>query len=121
MKQFENSVQHWLSQRFSAIMLLILFPWFIYCFSYPFYFNNLFSFDEKLLLAISNPLELLFFVILIFFIFWHAIMGIHVICEDYIHNVSIRVLTITCIKYLSGITYVVLTFTIFFFYRHILL
>ncbi|QOD38702.1 succinate dehydrogenase, hydrophobic membrane anchor protein [Candidatus Wolbachia massiliensis] len=121
MSQSGNSVHHWWVQRVSALILLLLFPWFIYSFSNVFYADSLLSFNEKLFQAINHPLELIFFVILLFFIFWHAVLGIQVVCEDYIHSVPLRVFTITCIKYLSGVTYIVFIFTVFFFYRHIFL
>lgn len=121
MSQSQNSVHHWWVQRVSAVILLFLCPWFIYSFSCVFYDNSHLIFNEKLFQAINHPLELLFFVILLFCVFWHAILGMQVVCEDYIHNIPLRVFTITCIKYLSSITYIVLAFTIFFFYRHIFL
>ncbi|MFP3035652.1 MAG: succinate dehydrogenase, hydrophobic membrane anchor protein [Wolbachia sp.] len=121
MSQSGNSVHHWWVQRVSAVILLFLFPWFIYSFSCAFYADSPLSFDERLLRAIDHPLELLFFVLLLFCIFWHAVLGMQVVCEDYIHSVPLRVFTITCIKYLSSITYIALTFTIFFFYKHIFL
>lgn len=118
MSQSVNSVHHWWIQRVSAVILLFLFPWFIYSFSCAFYTDNFLSFSEKF---INHPLELLFFVILVFCIFWHAVLGMQVVCEDYIDSVPLRIFTITCIKYLSSITYIVLAFTTFFFYRHIFL
>ncbi len=118
MSQSGNSVHHWWIQRLSAVILLLLFPWFIYSFSCAFYTSSSLSFSERL---INHPLELLFFVILLFCIFWHAVLGMQVVCEDYIHSVSLRIFTITCIKYLSSITYITLAFTIFIFYRHIFL
>ncbi|WP_114516852.1 succinate dehydrogenase, hydrophobic membrane anchor protein [Wolbachia endosymbiont of Cylisticus convexus] len=118
MSQSGNSVHYWWVQRVSAVILLLLFPWFIYSFSCAFYTDSSLSFSEKF---INHPLELLFFVILLFCIFWHAVLGMQVVCEDYIHSVSLRIFTITCIKYLSSITYITLAFTIFFFYRHIFL
>lgn len=116
MSQSGNSVHHWWVQRVSAVILLFLFPWFIYSFSCTFYTDS--SFSEKF---INHPLELLFFVVLLFCIFWHAVLGMQVVCEDYIHSVPLRIFTITCIKYLSSITYITLAFTIFIFYRHIFL
>ncbi|MGL9681622.1 MAG: succinate dehydrogenase, hydrophobic membrane anchor protein [Wolbachia sp.] len=121
MSQSGNPVHHWLVQRVSAVVLLFLSPWFIYSFSCAFYADSLLSFNEKLSQAIDHPLELLFFAVLLFCIFWHAVLGMQVVCEDYIHSVPLRVFMITCIKYLSSITYVALTFTIFFFYKHIFL
>ncbi|WCR58174.1 succinate dehydrogenase, hydrophobic membrane anchor protein [Wolbachia endosymbiont of Ctenocephalides felis wCfeJ] len=121
MSQSGSSAHHWWVQRVSAVILLFLFPWFIYSFSCTFYNNGSLSFNEKLFQAIDHPLELLFFVILLFCVFWHAVLGIQVVCEDYIHNILLRVFAITCIKYLSSITYIVLAFTIFFFYKHIFL
>ncbi len=121
MNQFRNSVHYWWVQRVSAVVLLLLFPWFIYLGFYAFYANASLPFNEKLLQAIDHPLELLFFVILLFYIFWHAVLGIQVVCEDYIHSIPIKFFVITCIKYLSSVTYIVLAFTIFFFYRHIFL
>ncbi|MDD9331696.1 MAG: succinate dehydrogenase, hydrophobic membrane anchor protein [Wolbachia sp.] len=121
MKQSGASVHHWLTQRVSAVVLLLLFPWFIYLFSCAFYTDSPISFNEKLFQVIDHPLELLFFVILLFFIFWHAVLGMQVVCEDYIRNVPLRILTITCLRYLSSVTYITLAFTIFFFYRHIFL
>ncbi|WP_410542625.1 succinate dehydrogenase, hydrophobic membrane anchor protein [Wolbachia endosymbiont of Tetranychus urticae] len=121
MSQSVNSVHHWWIQRISAVTLLFLLPWFIYLFSCTFYVDSPLSFNEKLFQAINHPLELLFFVILVFCIFWHAVLGMQVVCEDYIDSVPLRIFTITCIKYLSSITYIVLAFTTFFFYRHIFL
>jgi succinate dehydrogenase / fumarate reductase membrane anchor subunit len=121
MSQSGNSVHHWWVQRVSAVLLLFVFPWFIYLFSYAFYTNASLSFNEKLLQVINHPLELLFFVILLFSVFWHAVLGIQVVCEDYIHNIPVRLFTVTFIKYLSCVTYITLAFTIFFFYRRILL
>lgn len=121
MSQSVNSVHHWWIQRVSAVILLFLFPWFIYSFSCTFYVDSPLSFNEKLFQAINHPLELLFFVILVFCIFWHAVLGMQVVCEDYIDSVPLRIFTITCIKYLSSITYIVLAFTTFFFCRHIFL
>ncbi|MGL9733034.1 MAG: succinate dehydrogenase, hydrophobic membrane anchor protein [Wolbachia sp.] len=121
MSQSENPVHHWLVQRVSAVILLFLFPWFIYSFSCALYSSSPLSFNEKLFQAIDHPLKLLFFVVLLFYIFWHAVLGMQIVCEDYIHSVSVRVITITCIKCLSSITYIALTFTIFFFYKHIFL
>ncbi|MGL9758362.1 MAG: succinate dehydrogenase, hydrophobic membrane anchor protein [Wolbachia sp.] len=118
MNQPGNSVHHWWVQRVSAVILLFLFPWFIYSFSCTFYTDSSLSFSEKF---INHHLELLFFVVLLFCIFWHAVLGMQVVCEDYIHSVPLRIFTITCIKYLSSITYITLTFTIFFFYRYIFL
>ncbi|WP_338406477.1 MULTISPECIES: succinate dehydrogenase, hydrophobic membrane anchor protein [unclassified Wolbachia] len=118
MSQSGNSVHHWWVQRVSAVILLLLFPWFIYSFSCAFYTDSSLSFSGKF---INHPLELLFFVVLLFCIFWHAVLGMQVVCEDYIHSIPLRIFTITCIKYLSSITYITLAFTIFIFYRHIFL
>ncbi|QKX01149.1 succinate dehydrogenase, hydrophobic membrane anchor protein [Wolbachia endosymbiont of Dipetalonema caudispina] len=121
MIQSRNSIYRWWVQRISAVILLLLFPWFIYLYLSTFYTNYSLSFNEKLLLAISHPLELLFFIVLLFCIFWHAVLGMQVICEDYIYSISIRVFIVTCIKYLSSATYIVLAFTVLFFYRRIFL
>ncbi|MGL9725209.1 MAG: succinate dehydrogenase, hydrophobic membrane anchor protein [Wolbachia sp.] len=121
MSQSQNSVYYWWVQRVSAVILLFLFPWFIYSFSCIFYDNSSLSFNEKLFQAIDNPLKLLFFVTLLFCIFWHVVLGMQVVCEDYMHNILLKIFTITCIRYLSSITYIALAFTVFFFYRHIFL
>ncbi|NUY39714.1 succinate dehydrogenase, hydrophobic membrane anchor protein [Wolbachia endosymbiont of Litomosoides brasiliensis] len=121
MNQSGNAVYHWWVQRISAVVLIFLLPWFIYSFSYAFYANGSLSFNEKLFQAINHPLELLFFVVLLFYVFWHAVLGMQVVCEDYIHSIPLRIFIITCIKYLSSITCVVLAFTVFFFYKHIFL
>ncbi|QKX01617.1 succinate dehydrogenase, hydrophobic membrane anchor protein [Wolbachia endosymbiont of Cruorifilaria tuberocauda] len=121
MIQSRNVIHRWWLQRVSAVILLLLFPWFIYSGFCTFYINSILPFSEKLLHAIDHPLELLFFIILLFCVFLHAVLGIQVVCEDYIYNVPIKIFVMTFIKYLSGITYIVLAFTIFFFYRHIFL
>ncbi|MBV0899337.1 MAG: succinate dehydrogenase, hydrophobic membrane anchor protein [Wolbachia endosymbiont of Fragariocoptes setiger] len=105
-------VQSWLFQRVLALVILFLFPWFFYSISIT-YENFLIS-GGKLF---NNPLELLLFFILLFSIFWHGMMGMNVILEDYIHNIFVRVFFIMFINYLSFITYAILVFTIL--YHHI--
>ncbi|WFW29641.1 MAG: succinate dehydrogenase, hydrophobic membrane anchor protein [Wolbachia endosymbiont of Menacanthus eurysternus] len=119
MNESRNSVYHWWIQRTSAVILLLLFPWFAYLFSHSIYADKQLSFNSKLFYAINHPLELLFFIILLFHVFQHAVLGMQTICEDYIHNIPIRIFTITCIRYLSNITYITLTFTILFSYKHL--
>ncbi|MDG7056390.1 MAG: succinate dehydrogenase, hydrophobic membrane anchor protein [Wolbachia endosymbiont of Meromenopon meropis] len=121
MNQLENSAYRWWAQRISVIFLLFPLPWFVYLFFSAFYTDENLFFDEKLLRAINHPLELLFFLIFLSCIFWHASLGMQVICEDYIRSSFFRIFVIMFVRYLSIVTYVVFTFTIFFFYKHIFL
>ncbi|OEY86650.1 succinate dehydrogenase, hydrophobic membrane anchor protein [Wolbachia pipientis] len=110
MKQVKDAVHYWKSQRFSALVLLFLFPWCIYLI---FCINNSNLLIESTWKPLINPLEFLFFIVILFYAFHHAVLGMQIICEDYIHNPIIRFFLIRVIQCLSIITYVILTFTIF--------
>ncbi|UWI83128.1 succinate dehydrogenase, hydrophobic membrane anchor protein [Wolbachia endosymbiont of Howardula sp.] len=114
-----NPVRNWWLQRITAIVLLCFFSVFLYLYFYIFYIPL--SLSDILSQVITHPLELLFLSILLFYIFWHSLIGIQIICEDYIHKISLRIFTITVIKFFSRITYITLIFSLLCFYKNLIL
>ncbi|WP_339047869.1 succinate dehydrogenase, hydrophobic membrane anchor protein [Candidatus Mesenet endosymbiont of Phosphuga atrata] len=112
----KNPVLHWWFQRLSAVVMLFLFPWFIYI------FTHLFTIQDEQQIAhfiLSHPLQVLIFFMLLFLVLWHAVLGVQVIFEDYVYNIKVRSLLNLSSKVISIITFLaVLVACTYFLYRN---
>lgn len=76
-----EGAHHWLMHRFSAISNLILMSWFIV----SLLLMNDYSY-ETVTAWLTQPINAVAMILLVFSLFWHARMGLQVLIEDYIHN-----------------------------------
>lgn len=94
-----KGLHHWLRQRLTAVFLVPLSIWFIYFLSkvnkQP--IDVIFS-------IIKQPGTVTGLTVLICTVFYHASLGMQVIIEDYVHNISLRNILIRFVKYISLFT-----------------
>ena len=110
----DNSVYHFLSQRVTAFILLPFFVWFLFKFL---------GFVSAISKSIAN-FDLYFFylsnidliLLLCFFIcaFYHAILGIQVILEDYVHSAVLRTSIFVLVNAIVILTILFLSFVVLY-------
>jgi len=77
----KEGVHHWYAQRASAVLLIVLTAWLIYA------MIALAGADHGQARAfIANPTNAAFLVLLIVSMFYHAMLGLQVVIEDYVHS-----------------------------------
>lgn len=82
-----SGVNHWLQQRFTAVLLLILTPWIIYIL-FPIILNSNQFLSLDWLTIWYNKFALVSYFLLAS---WHGKLGLQIVIEDYIHNNIFRV------------------------------
>lgn len=98
----ESSARHWIYQRVSAILLLLIFVIFLY------FFCSALSRTWDKIAIIKDPYYLCFITLFILISFYHAALGVKVIIEDYINSVRCRNFFLQTLTVLSTITIIVL-------------
>lgn len=78
----KSGVHHWINQRLTAIALLILMPWALW----SIHTNILGASHEEVVAWLSQPLNTILAILLVISIHYHAVLGIQVVVEDYIHK-----------------------------------
>jgi len=77
----KEGVHHWYAQRASAVLLIFLVGWLIYA------IIKLAGADHSAASAfIANPTNAAFMVVLIIASVYHAMLGLQVVIEDYVHQ-----------------------------------
>jgi succinate dehydrogenase / fumarate reductase membrane anchor subunit len=77
----KEGVHHWYAQRASAVLLIFLVGWLIYA------IIKLSGADHSEASAfIANPTNAAFLVVLIVASLYHAVLGLQVVIEDYVHH-----------------------------------
>jgi len=85
---------HWWSQRVSALALLILGLWFaaeLIClesFSY-----------QSMTTFLSSPVNAVLLVLLVATVFFHSMLGVQVVIEDYVHHSGLKVVVLVLLKF----------------------
>ncbi len=92
----KNPADHWIWQRITAILLIIIFSWIIFIFE-----NFLNNFQENFYVWIKKPLNLILFITLIIFVIHHSLLGMLNIFEDYIDSIKIKKTASFFIKFIS--------------------
>jgi len=82
----KEGVHHWYAQRASALLLIVLVGWLIYA---------IFSLSGADYTAarsfVSQPVNAAFGSLLIVTLFYHAMLGLQVVIEDYVHHPVLEV------------------------------
>ena len=98
-KNSNGALNHWITQKISALILLPLLCWFLFIFKD--FINKDYSSQILWMKTFSNSLLLTFFIIIALF---HLRLGLTVVIEDYIHNLKsknflLSLITILCLLF----------------------
>ncbi|WP_250623508.1 succinate dehydrogenase, hydrophobic membrane anchor protein [Pinirhizobacter soli] len=92
----KDGVGHWWSQRLTAIALVVLVLWFVVL------VLGLLGHDYQAVRAsIARPWNALLMIAFIIAAFWHAVLGLQVVIEDYVHTRWLEVTSMIVIKLLA--------------------
>ena len=82
----KDGVRHWYAQRASAVLLIFLLGWMIY---------SVFSLAgggyEASRAFIANPVNAALLSLLLVVILYHAMLGLQVVIEDYVHQAAMEI------------------------------
>lgn len=82
----KTGLDHWLMQRMTAVVNLVLGLWLIY----SLVFNVGATYTEALAF-VSEPLHAIFLILFVMASFYHSVLGVQVIVEDYVHNEGFKI------------------------------
>lgn len=92
----KEGVGHWWNQRLTAIALVFLVLWFVVL------VLGLLGHDYQAVRAsIARPWNALLMIAFIIAAFWHAVLGLQVVIEDYVHTRWVEVTSMVVIKLLA--------------------
>jgi succinate dehydrogenase / fumarate reductase membrane anchor subunit len=92
----QSGVGHWWTQRVTAAALVMLLVWFVIT------VLGLLHADYATALAtVAKPWNALLLIVLLVTMFWHAVLGLQVVIEDYVHTRWKEVLSLVLIKFLA--------------------
>ena len=81
----KSGVHHWYAQRASALLLIVLVGWLVYA------MIHLSGTDHATASSfIGQPVNAAFLILLIVALFYHAMLGLQVVIEDYVHNQALE-------------------------------
>ncbi|MFV9875257.1 MAG: succinate dehydrogenase, hydrophobic membrane anchor protein [Rickettsiales endosymbiont of Dermacentor nuttalli] len=93
-----SGAEHWWGQRLSALALIPLSIWFVITI-----IKMILASNEELLLLIKSPVTVVLMMLFIISIFYHGMLGMRVIIEDYCAE-PIRTIMIVVIKVIIIVT-----------------
>ncbi|HLW26747.1 MAG TPA: succinate dehydrogenase, hydrophobic membrane anchor protein [Kiloniellales bacterium] len=88
-----DGTRHWWVQRVTALALVPLTLWFVISI-----ISNLGADHPALVDWIGNPLTATLLILLIGATFYHAVLGLQVVIEDYIHDKVARIATLLLVQ-----------------------
>jgi succinate dehydrogenase / fumarate reductase membrane anchor subunit len=92
----QSGVGHWWTQRVTAVALVALGIWFVIL------VLGLLHADYATARAtVARPWNALLLVAFIIATFWHAVLGMQVVIEDYVHTRWLEVTSLLAIKFLA--------------------
>ena len=103
----KDGVHHWWMQRLTAIALIPLTLWFIISIAT---LNNA-SYTETVN-WLSIPLVSIFMILLVSATLYHALLGVQVVVEDYIHQEGFKFLLLIGLKFIFLVLGVVAIFSL---------
>jgi succinate dehydrogenase / fumarate reductase membrane anchor subunit len=88
-----SGVPHWRAQRISALMLLVLIPWLVWsliCLSG--------TGHAEAAAFLAKPVNATLLILLLLCMFYHAMLGLQVVIEDYVHHHGLNLLLLFLIR-----------------------
>ena len=82
----KEGVHHWYVQRASAILLVFLVAWMIYAI-----FSLAGTGYAEAVEFVARPVNAAFLAVLLVTLFYHAMLGLQVVIEDYVHQPVVEV------------------------------
>lgn len=89
----KSGLPHWRAQRITAVMLLLLMPWLIWSLlqlagsGYP-----------QAATFIADPMNATLLILVLFCLLYHAMLGLQVVIEDYVHHHGMSLLLLFAIR-----------------------
>ncbi len=83
----KEGVHHWYVQRASAILLVFLVAWMIYAI-----FSLAGTGYAEAVEFVARPVNAAFLAVLLVTLFYHAMLGLQVVIEDYVHQPVLEVI-----------------------------
>jgi len=92
----QSGVSHWWTQRVTAVALVFLVLWFVAT------VLSLLHADYAVARAtVAKPWNALLLIAFVVAMFWHAVLGLQVVIEDYVHTRWKEVASMLIIKFLA--------------------
>lgn len=89
-------VGHWWTQRVTAVGLIVLGLWFVML------VTNLLHADYATARAVvAKPWNTILLIAFLISMFWHAVLGLQVVIEDYVHTRWKEIFLLVAIKFLA--------------------
>jgi succinate dehydrogenase / fumarate reductase membrane anchor subunit len=92
----QSGVGHWWTQRVTAVALVALGIWFVIL-----VLGLLHADYATARTTVAQPWNALLLVAFIIAAFWHAVLGLQVVIEDYVHTRWLEVASLLAIKFLA--------------------
>jgi succinate dehydrogenase / fumarate reductase membrane anchor subunit len=92
----QSGVDHWWTQRITAAALALLGIWFVVL-----VLSLLHADYATARAAVAQPWNALLLIAFVIIMFWHAVLGLQVVIEDYVHVRWKEVVLLTAIKFLA--------------------
>ncbi len=89
----KEGVHHWWLQRVTALALIPLGLWFVISVIFMAGASH-----DDMVAWISSPFSAAIALLLIIATFWHAMLGVQVVIEDYVHNEGLKLASLLAIK-----------------------
>ncbi|HEV7123211.1 MAG TPA: succinate dehydrogenase, hydrophobic membrane anchor protein [Rhodanobacter sp.] len=92
----QSGVDHWWTQRITAAALVLLGIWFVVM-----VLSLLHADYATARAAVARPWNALLLIAFVLTMFWHAVLGLQVVIEDYVHVRWQEVVLLTAIKFIA--------------------
>ncbi len=107
-----SGAHHWWHQRFTAICLVLLTSW-LFCF-----FAQLVVNEGNIIALLGEPYNLVGTLLFTIIAFYHAVLGMRVIIEDYVSNLCWRYKLIIIVQIVSLGTVATMVTALMYFINH---
>ncbi|MEO1194329.1 MAG: succinate dehydrogenase, hydrophobic membrane anchor protein [Pseudomonadota bacterium] len=89
----KEGVQHWWLQRVTALALIPLGLWFVLSI-----IGMTHAGHDEMVAWLSSPFTAALAILTIVATFWHAMLGVQVVIEDYVHNETTKIAALLLMK-----------------------